>query len=122
MSAFLCSPEHIRTITGDNTADAVLLAKANLHSLAVRYPDTAGKQAPSFLCYDSNADYLRTVRSIGTPPARSAPERLKLMLSLDYQSCEYPGWQNSRAKRQLEYYMFSAIGELPGYSEAQWSI
>ena len=122
MSAFLCSPEHIRTITGDNTADAVLLAKANLHSLAVRYPDTAGKQAPYFLCYDSNSDYLQTVRSISTPPALSAPEMLKLMQCLDYQSCEYPGWQNSRARRRLDYYMSSAIRELPGYSEAQWSI
>ena len=122
MSAFLCSPEHIRTITGDNTADAVLLAKANLRSLAGRYPDTAGKQAPSFLCYGSNAAYLQAVRSIGTPPARSALERLKLMVCLDYQSCEYKGWQKSKAKRHLDSYKFSAIRELPGYSEALWSI
>ena len=122
MSAFLCSPEHIRTITGNNTADAVLLAEANLHSLAVRYPDTAGKQAPSFLCYESNAAYLQAVRSIGTPPALSAPERLKLMVCLDYQSCEYKGWQKSKARRRLEYYMSRAIRELPGYSEALWSI
>ena len=49
-------------------------------------------------------------------------EIIKLCNSLDYQSCEHPGWGDSLAKRLLDEIRRVAITKLPGYEEAPWSI
>jgi len=49
-------------------------------------------------------------------------EVIKLCNSLEYQSCEHPGWDDSLAKRLLDEICQVAITKLPGYDTAPWSI
>ena len=46
---------------------------------------------------------------------------LKLVRSLDYQSCETDDWPMTLAARQLEWIMGEAISRLDGYEDADWS-
>jgi hypothetical protein len=47
---------------------------------------------------------------------------LKLISSLDYQSCEHPTWKESEAYACLSYLKDWLITQLPGYDEAAWSL
>ena len=55
-------------------------------------------------------------------PVRSAIEILKLVDSLEYQSCEHPEWERSEARKCLHRITGFAVSQLPGYAIAPWSI
>lgn len=47
---------------------------------------------------------------------------LKAVACLEYQACEYDGWERSEARAALEAIKGAAIHALPGYQEAQWEV
>lgn len=47
-------------------------------------------------------------------------EALKAISCYEYQSCEHPGWADSRAKELCERLTSAIIGCLPGYDTAPW--
>ena len=49
-------------------------------------------------------------------------EALKLIRSLEYQSCNHIAWRSSEAKDILSVLTISLIHSLPGYEEAAWGI
>lgn len=49
-------------------------------------------------------------------------QAIKACACLDYQSCETPDWQDTRAYAILQDIRERAIRELPGYDEAHWEI
>lgn len=53
---------------------------------------------------------------------RPAVEILKLIDCYEYQSCEHPGWKKSEARKFCDVLRGKLIGQLPGYSDAKWSI
>lgn len=53
-------------------------------------------------------------------PHAEAVALLKAADCLEYQSCEHPGWQTSRAKALLDSIREGAWRQLPGYAEANW--
>lgn len=96
-------------------AICTLLAAANIHSLAVRYPDTADEGAAAWtsaawtisitpLCVQASRLRLDKIK-----PERltewTAPQKhiniYKLCGCIDYQSCEFPEWEDSPANRIL---------------------
>lgn len=142
MSAFICSPEHIATLAanyhgkGDApdevAATAELLMRANIKSVQYRYSDTAETDLPGPTDTTGVDALVKAVRKLtksavfaalarGTAPV----EILKLAQSLDYQSCETPEWEDNGpcpAKRALNQIVSNAVGNLPGYDAANWSI
>jgi hypothetical protein len=60
-------------------------------------------------------------RHVGSKPYK-AVERLKLLSSYVYQSCEHPEWETSRAKAYCDMLQNALIHELPGYSAAEWVV
>jgi len=133
MSAFLCPPEHIgalaqfahqhnlaayrhdssgevqRAETQEQTEElAELLARENLASLAVRYPDS-GHAADWINFVTDDADFfhqckqesrrtLRTRQPLYTFEGPQGACNVYGMASCySYQSCEHPGWHTSAA-------------------------
>ena len=129
MSAFICSDEHISAIVtfacqhnisvntggykqysgGTEQELADLLMGENITSYNYRYPNDPA-DPKDFLPVQWDR---RTVAPIGV---------IKLAQSLDYQSCEHPGWKGSRAKAVCDAVIDKAINCLPGYDNAPWSI
>jgi hypothetical protein len=129
MSAFLVSDAHIsaiahfinvqfanyRTIgdglptTDDPQAIGRVLYAANVVSVECRYPDTKGDPVNVWR-YNAPAKPVDVVTF------------LKSLDCLEYQSCEVPNWEGSRAQRIIEWARRGAIGKLPGYDRAPWGI
>ena len=143
MSAFLCGPEHIGALVdwychrprsshnvGDEEA-AILLANANLDSVAYRYDDlgTRDKVASGFGGFDDATDYvaacvqasrLRMGRRM-LPPVWI----LSMLACFEYQSCETPDWYDgpihkNEARMLYERIKAAAIRALDGYEDAPW--
>lgn len=128
MSAFICSDKHISAIVrwasrsntsfwfgnptrklgaGDEQALVDILYAENVKSVNYRYSESD----PVDGCvYDQDAPNLSPVGVI------------KLVQSLEYQSCEHDLWATSDAKEILSGIKSAAINALPGYETASWSI
>lgn len=125
MSAFLCSPKHIaliatwaadRGLVKDRSSTARLLAEENIRSVAYRYPNVAVEWWLSMTEEAYLAECMRT-RVEGY-----APDRVNnLAKSLDYQSCEHPGWETSEAKRIVDLVIRDTAGH-PRGMYAPWEI
>lgn len=125
MSAWVCSQKHINSI--------------------VRAAEAWGKRPsvfdPQALSWQEIAEVLlaENVRSVNyrygrndpvpaivyspRTPLRTALVILKACNSLDYQSCETPDWDTTRAYRILQQVKDYAIHSLPGYAKAKgWNI
>lgn len=135
MSAFMCSDAHFKAIvigmsrieipfegrtrgarTLEEMNDSVRLLKAaNIRSLEARYPDNPGESDPSIKI---------TARDVQRETPRSPAQILKLIHSLDYQSCEFDGWRTSEACGVLSRWISTIAQYLAGraYDDAEWSI
>jgi hypothetical protein len=135
MSAFLCSPQHIAAIVcfGPITDDyghysvgplpeevAELLARENVKSVDYRYPRDIDEQVNEVFVKECIA--AAKILNKKRPNVYTAVQVIKLCNSLDYQSCEHPGWEASNAKETLDAIVAIAIRNLPGYEAAEWSI
>jgi hypothetical protein len=104
----------------DNNTDKVVeaLTRANLLSLAVRYPDS--DPAPDFVGM-STAEFIseckQEARRMWSVPVI---EILKSCDCFAYQSCEYDDWHKSTAHKIINAIRKECITRLPGYEEAQW--
>jgi len=102
------------------TTDKVVgaLARANLLSLAVRYPDCDPAQTFAGV---STAEFIAECK-VEASRMWSVPviELLKSCDCFSYQSCEYDDWHNSKAHKILGAIRKECISRLPGYDDAMW--
>lgn len=151
MSAYICNPEHIGILAafaaandcaiyewrGSNvilTAQNVAkgLALENIRSVEHRYPNDKDGQRPGPCLKDADiveacqiyAAHFASKLGGVIVMADDVPEDvqiLKLVQSLDYQSCETEDWPLTMAARQLQWIIGHVIRRLPGYEDADWS-
>jgi len=151
MSAYIVNPEHIGVLAAyaavndcaiyewrmsDNILTAQNVAKGlaleNIRSVAHRYPDDEDGHRPGPCLKD--ADIVEACQIYAGHFAKrlggvivmaedvlEPVQVLKLVRSLDYQSCETEDWPMTLAARQLDWIMGEAISRLPGYEDADWS-
>ena len=95
------------------------LVRANVISLATRYPDDADP-VESFMGM-SKAEFIQACQ-IEASRAWNVPviEILKSCNCFEYQACEYDDWPKSTANKILNAIRKDCINKLPGYEEAQW--
>ena len=151
MSAYICNPEHIgilaayaavndcaiyewrmsdSILTAQNVAKG--LALENIRSVAHRYPDDKDGERPGPCLKD--ADIIEACQIYAGHFAKrlggvivmaedvlEPVQVLKLVSSLDYQSCETDDWEMTLAAQQLRWIMSDAISHLDGYEDADWS-
>ena len=127
MSAFIVTDKHITTLAkayvrfivldGRRTPEqnevmpiAKTLLAANIKSVNARY-----NESTKMTKIDADVDYHYTPIQL-----------IKLIHCLDYQSCEYTGWENSKDKKmlnKLELYLFNAmINDNKDYDAGEWTI
>lgn len=109
------------------TAQAVAaeLIKENIASVAYRYPDDKEGDRPG----QAGLKDAEIVEATGLwvsyylKAGKTVPigHVFKLCDSLEYQSCEHPGWEGSRTKKQLDAIRNRAWTKVPGYEIAPWS-
>jgi len=151
MSAYIVNPEHIGVLAAyaavndcaiyewrmsDNILTAQNVAKGlvleNIRSVAHRYPNDEDGHRPGPGLKD--ADIIEACQIYAGHFAKrlggvivmaedvlEPVQVLKLVRSLDYQSCETEDWPMTLAARQLDWIMGEAISRLPGYEDADWS-
>ena len=151
MSAYIVNPEHIgilaayaavndcaiyewrmrdSILTAQNVAKG--LALENIRSVAHRYPDDKDGERPGPCLKD--ADIIEACQIYAGHFAKrlggvivmaedvlEPVQVLKLVSSLDYQSCETDDWEMTLAAQQLRWIMSDAIRHLDGYEDACWS-
>ena len=134
MCAYIVSPEQIQTIVPwaqrnhsrpyDYTRGEIarVLAEANIASVEYRYPDLVGSSVKAFLSMDSNEEYIEECQREFAGPLPTATGVIKLINSLDYQSCEREDWEESQAYQYLNRIRTLATYNLPGYNDQPWSI
>ena len=93
----------------------------NAASVAYRYGSAGDLPGPVDFTPEQATGYTFTVTDMQRPQV-SAVAVLKACNSLEYQSCEHPGWETSTAKAILQAIRDGAIRCLPGYEEADWEI
>ncbi len=150
MSACICNPEHIGILAAYavqqdcavyewqhtreknlaariDTAQRVAkgLARENIRSVTHRYPDCKDGDLPGpGLCNadieEAAAIYAAHFITHGIHPSFPV-QIIKLVQSLDYQSCETDDWRSTLAARQLDWILGAAFRTLPGYDQADWS-
>lgn len=95
-----------------------LLWNANLKSINARYPDTVGKPENAPGPVDETFIYAH---SKDWPfDMVAAVQVLKSISCLEYQSCEFDGWEASEARAVCKALENAAINALPGYDDAEW--
>ena len=150
MSAFIVNPEHIgilaayaatndlaiyewrmsnKILTAQNVAKG--LALENIRSVAHRYPNVKDGQRPGPGLKD--ADIVEACQIYAGHFAKRLGgvivmaedvlepiQVIKLVRSLDYQSCETDEWEMTLAAQQLRWISGDAISRLDGYEDADW--
>ena len=151
MSAYIVNPEHIGVLAAYaavndcaiyrwRMSDSILtaqnvakgLALENIRSVAHRYPDDKDGERPGPGLKD--ADIIEACQIYAGHFAKrmggvivmaedvlEPVQVLKLVSSLDYQSCETDDWEMTLAAQQLRWIMSDAISHLDGYEDADWS-
>lgn len=129
MSAWLVTDKHIGALAlagvtlrlsmweFDPEVAIAAWVEANQLSIEARYPDTVGhpERAPGPVSGRGVIDWE-------SAPRLTPIEVIKACDCLAYQSCEYDGWNDSKARRLLDDLKSAAINALPGYQEAPWGI
>lgn len=148
MSAYICNPEHIgllaafaagntheksvihewRAPSGSIEADAMScaegLAKANIASVAYRYPQDRDGSRPGPGLYDAEIIALARLwaRHYATRlPALPPMHFYSLANGFAYQACEREDWPASLAARQINWIKDKAAKRMPGADDAPWS-
>jgi hypothetical protein len=119
MSAYICDFYHISALavaihrhleTGEKPGDiAQLLYEENCKSVAFRYQDI---EPPEPFIFDR-----RALISIHRPV-----ELIKAAHCYDYQACEHPTWEDSRAHALIHRLLNRLIRQIPGYEQAEWGL
>ena len=134
MSAYIISPEQIQAIVtwakkndslpcrANPEEIAKVLAEANIASVEYRYPDLIGSSVQAFLSLSSNEEYIEECQREFPGLLPTAIGVIKLINSLDYQSCEREDWEESLAYQYLNRMRTLATYNLPGYNDQPWSI
>ena len=133
MSAFICSPEHIGAIAHFLVKDSYYerrfgglkkvveaLVDTNIESVEYRYSDIKGISVEEFIGMTRNELVREAIRP--TKRRYSPIEVAKLAFSYQYQSCEHPGWKDSKAYEIVECVIGQAVREMPGYEAAPWAV
>ena len=138
MSAYIVSARHVDYLVsaavlwrgslvatdehGNATPEAAvaMLETENRASVEYRYPDRA--KNPENLPGGPDRDRVPGKRSHRMTLNVKAVQVLKAVSCYEYQSCEHPGWDESKAKRFCEALTHAAIRMLPGYEESAWEI
>lgn len=118
MSAFIVSDEHIASLvsfavakklinSNEAQSAATTLLDANVTSVNVRYKENT----------TATIDYWSTPKKFLTPV-----QAIKAAKCLDYQSCEFDGYESSTAKKLINQIINSALYKLDGYDDAKWAI
>lgn len=104
---------------------AAELARANIASVAARYPDDQDGERPGALGTDAEI-VVEAVRiadaMLVRPPELSPVQMLKLLDCFDYQACEVDDYERSDARRQVQAVRRNVIASMPGYDAAAWGI
>lgn len=134
MSAFQVSPNHIGAIVRWYLENARYLGSQDEREPAKLMALLAAECNKSVRYRYSDADELPGYAGrTGRAPAVCDPQLdryqqltpvqvIKAVDCLEYQSCEHPTWETSAACRLLTRIRSEAIGQLPGYAEAEWHI
>lgn len=102
----------------DSDAIGRMLCQENINSVQYRYPDDAPFELPGPIPtpiaerFSSRPTYV---------PVKTA-QILKACKSYEYQSCEHPEWESSRAKAFIDWLTATAISSMPGYDDAMWEV
>ena len=100
----------------DATKIGRILWLENVASVAYRYG------MPKRHCQE-HAGYKRALRDYAYEPiAAKAAAVAKIARCYDYQSCEHPAWEVSRAKKISDLLLATFPATLPGYDDAPWGI
>lgn len=89
-----------------------MLWDENLASVRYRYGDSGDLPGPA----DEDFRYEHSARGSAPVPV----EVIKACDCYEYQSCEHPDWENSRACAFIQALRRSACSALPGYDDAPW--
>ena len=94
-----------------------MLWDENIKSVSHRYGEENTDKLPGVIgetyAYDAHENFI-------FGPDVNPVAVLKACRCYAYQSCEHPGWEDSRAKALIDNLKDSAISSLPGYEEAEW--
>lgn len=136
MSAFVVSQKHIEYLVGaawrygsiDRGAPdvveytAAMLDRENRVSVAHRYP-TAEILPGAAEVAAQWAEVARTTFDVVAVSRRIDPVTLlKQLACYEYQSCEHPQWEASKAHALCQRIRGAAIASLPGYDVAPWGL
>ena len=129
MSAFVVSKEDIDILVTahlaleglawtNERADAIgrMLWRENVLSVAYRYDMPARHGAEHAAYIDAIAAYR------SEPICARAAAVAKIARCYDYQSCEHPGWEASRARAIVDGLMGAFPDTIAGYDAAPWGI
>lgn len=95
----------------------LMLWQECLTSVAYRYPNEPEAELPGPVDDGPRFGYTHPL----TLPRQINPvDVLSAIRCYEYQSCEHPGWEESRAKAFCDALTSLAIACLPGYDKAPW--
>lgn len=143
MSAYICNPEQFGVLaayavaarcallsfqgySSVDTAQRIAreLARANIASVAYRYPRDVDGSRPGPCLFDAEieeAAALYAAHFVVNPEQLTPIAIIKLCRYVDYQCCELENWAGSLAWRQLEWISSNAVSNLDGYENAHWT-
>lgn len=143
MSAYICNPEHFGVLAAYavqkgrvihqwcedgkiQTAQRIAkeLARENIRSVAHRYPEDKDGNRPGPCLKDADIEEAAAIYAahfIANPQRLTPVQVLSLCAGYRYQACECDDWRTTDAELQTEWIQNEAIGELPGYADADWS-
>ncbi len=119
MSAFVVSPKHIRALA--QAVQGARCARETVYEVA----DILWDENVASVCHRYSEDaalYPKPEWTFGLPVPYSDVQILKAINCYEYQSCEHPGWQDSKARSICAALTAAVIHRLPGYSNAKWEI
>jgi hypothetical protein len=126
-----CSPDTWHVDAADGERLFIELARENVRSLAYRYPGDTGSEADALLTLDAEGlltfarqHYNPNAHFPGYPNtgAQYIAGVLKQIACFEYQSCEHPAWEQSKAKLLCDHLRGRLISQLPGFEAAPWGI
>lgn len=128
MSAFIVSDRHIDALLTWVINTPEYQAPRKVDGMTVYdQPDLIGQ-----ILIDANTKSVNTRYNKSTPPAEykfhryhrtlTPVEVIKACDCLNYQSCEFDGWEQTKAYRIVQSIREGAIDQIPGMNDAAWEI
>ena len=106
---------------GESDEIGQMLENVNVTGVRHLYPDCPPTELPGLLG-DTRSAPFSFERSL-PPGTFSAMQILMAVAGYEYEACEHPDWENTRAKDLCEGLRSAVVRRLPGWNEANtWSI